>query len=99
MVTFQTTFPQVVSIRVAVAGYLPTLLTNIDTTINSGSVLSVPQLLGGDFNNDSVINSLDYSLMNSHWLQNFAQTDINRDGLVNTLDFAILQNNWGRVGQ
>lgn len=45
------------------------------------------------------INSLDYSLMNSHFLQNFSSADINKDGLVNSLDYAILKNNYGKSGQ
>jgi hypothetical protein len=98
-VTFQATFPQTVSIRVAVAGYLSQLLTNIDTTVNSLTPISTPQLLAGDLNSDNSINSLDYSIMNSHWLQNYSQADINKDGLVNSLDFAILKNNWGKAGQ
>jgi len=99
MVTFQPSFPQVVSIRVSASGYLSQLLTSIDTTVNSSVVLVVPQLLAGDFNNDNTVNSLDYSLMNSHWLQSFATADVNRDGLINSLDFAVLKNNFGKSGQ
>jgi chitodextrinase len=98
-VNFQNTFPQIVSIRVAVSGHLTRLLTNIDTTVNSASVLSVPQLLAGDLNTDNTVNTLDYSLLNSHWNQNYPAADINQDGLVNSLDFAVLKNNWGKNGE
>ena len=67
--------------------------------MNSSVVLVVPQLLAGDFNNDNTVNSLDYSSMNSHWLQSFATADINRDSLVNSLDFAVLKNDFGKIGQ
>ncbi|MDR3642143.1 MAG: fibronectin type III domain-containing protein [Candidatus Doudnabacteria bacterium] len=98
-VTFLSSDPQLVNIRIKVNGYLSQLLTNIDTTVNSSIALSVPQLQAGDFNNDNVVNSLDYSLMNNHWLQNFPTSDINTDGLINSLDFAILKNNYNKSGQ
>ena len=98
-VTFSSSDPQIVNIRVKSAGYLSQLLSTIDTSVNSGSALTVGQLLAGDFNDDNTVNSLDYSSMNSHWLQNFSQDDINRDGLVNSLDFSILKNNWNKSGQ
>jgi hypothetical protein len=98
-VNFDSSQPQIISLRVAVSGYLTRLLTNIDTVINSSTALTVPQLLAADFNNDGIINTLDYSLMNSNWNQNFAAADINKDGIINTLDFAILKNNWARVGE
>jgi hypothetical protein len=98
-VTFLSSDPQLVNIRIKAPGYLSQLLTNIDTTVNSPTVISVPQLLAGDFNNDNIVNSLDYSLMNSHWLQNYPQADINLDGIINSLDFAILQKNFGMMGE
>jgi hypothetical protein len=98
-VTFLSSDPQLVNIRIKATGYLSQLLSNVDTTVNSASVLSVPQLRAGDLNNDNVINSLDYSIINGHWLQNFPGTDINGDRLVNSLDFAILKNNFGKSGQ
>jgi hypothetical protein len=51
----------------------------------------------GDLNLDHVVNALDYSILNSHWLQNYPTADINTDGLVNSLDFAILKSNWGKT--
>lgn len=98
-VNFQTSFPQVVSIRVAVPLYLTRLLSNIDTTVNTATPILVPKLLAGDFNSDNTINALDYSVLNSHWLQNYLISDINLDGLVNSLDFAVLQNNWNMTGE
>jgi hypothetical protein len=98
-VTFLGTDPQLVSIRIKANGYLSQLLTNIDTTQNTSTALTVPQLSAGDFNNDNVINTLDFSLMNTHWLQNNPATDINGDGLVNSLDYAVLKNNFGKSGQ
>jgi len=88
-----------VNIRIKVPGYLSYLFTSIDTTVNSPTVLSVPQMLAADFNNDNIVNSLDYSLMNSHWLTNYPTADINADGIINSLDFAILQKNFGMVGE
>jgi hypothetical protein len=98
-VTFQNTFPETVTLRVAVNGYLSRLISNIVTTDSVATALVTPQLLAGDFNNDNVINSLDYSLLNTNWNQNFLGADINKDGLVNSLDFAVLKNNYGKVGE
>jgi len=98
-VAFQPAFPQIVNIRAGANGYLYELLTGIDTTVNSAGILSVPQLLAGDFNNDNTVNSLDYSMMNTNWLQNYPVADINNDGIVNSIDFAILKNNYGKSGQ
>ncbi len=53
--------------------------------------------LPGDINLDHVVNSLDYSILNSHWFQNYAPADLNGDGIVNSLDFAILKSNWGKT--
>jgi hypothetical protein len=71
----------------------------VDTTVNSSSALTVPQLSAGDFNSDNTVNSLDYSILNSHYLQNYPIADINKDGLVNSLDYAILKNNFNKVGE
>jgi hypothetical protein len=98
-VTFLATDPQVVNVRIKVSGYLSQLTTNLDTTVNSPTAIALAQLLAGDFNNDNIVNSLDYSLMNTHWLQNYATADINGDGLVNSLDYAIFKNNFNVTGQ
>lgn len=41
----------------------------------------------GDINMDHIVNALDYSIMNTHWFQNYPPADLNSDGLVNSLDF------------
>ncbi|MBX4204994.1 MAG: dockerin type I repeat-containing protein [Candidatus Doudnabacteria bacterium] len=50
--------------------------------------------LDGDINMDHIVNSLDYSILNSHWFSSDTQSDLNHDGLVNALDFSLLNNNW-----
>lgn len=50
--------------------------------------------LPGDLNGDHIINSLDYSIMNSHWFSTNVQSDLNQDGLVNSIDFSIMDQNW-----
>jgi hypothetical protein len=97
-VTFLASDPQFVNIRIKAAGYLSQLLSGVDTTVNSATPLSVPQLLAGDLNNDNTINSLDYSAMNANWLIP-GVGGLNGDGIVNSLDFAILKNNFGKSGQ
>ncbi|MEK7212161.1 MAG: Ig-like domain-containing protein, partial [Patescibacteria group bacterium] len=98
-VSFLAADPQMVDIRVSASGYLSRKFTSIDTTVNSALVMAVPMLLAGDFNSDNTINSLDYSLINTHWLENYPAADINRDGLVNTLDYAVMKNNYNKSGE
>ncbi|OHA89224.1 MAG: hypothetical protein A3C70_00020 [Candidatus Zambryskibacteria bacterium RIFCSPHIGHO2_02_FULL_43_14] len=50
--------------------------------------------LKGDLNNDKIVNSLDWSIMNSRWFTNDTTVDLNSDGIVNSLDFSILNSNW-----
>ncbi len=53
-------------------------------------------LLGGDFNDDGLINEIDYTLK---FVPAFASTDplidLDGSGQVNNLDFAIMRSNWG----
>jgi hypothetical protein len=48
----------------------------------------------GDLNGDGIVNSLDWSIMNSKWLTSDPQADINGDGIVNSLDWSIMNANW-----
>jgi parallel beta-helix repeat protein len=54
--------------------------------------------LKGDLNNDRIVNSLDWSLMNSKWFTSDATADLNSDGIVNSLDFSIMNGNWLKSG-
>ena len=53
----------------------------------------------GDFNGDGIVNSVDWSIMNTKWFTADAFLDINRDGLVNSIDFSILNLNWFKTGR
>lgn len=46
-----------------------------------------------DLNADGVVNSLDWSVMNSQWGLD-GTADLNGDNVVNSLDFSILNSNW-----
>ncbi len=48
----------------------------------------------GDINLDHIVNSLDYSILNSNWFTNNAASDLNHDGIVNSLDYSILNSHW-----
>jgi len=48
---------------------------------------------------DDVINSLDWSVMNSRWGTADEVADINEDGVVNTLDWSLMNQNWGQEGE
>jgi hypothetical protein len=50
--------------------------------------------LVGDINLDHIVNSIDYSILNSHWFTNNSASDLNHDGIVNSLDYSMLNVNW-----
>jgi hypothetical protein len=53
-----------------------------------------PTPLLGDLNLDHIVNSIDYSIMNSQWFTSNSQSDLNKDGIVNSLDYSIMNSNW-----
>ncbi|MEX2090691.1 MAG: dockerin type I domain-containing protein, partial [Candidatus Paceibacterota bacterium] len=56
---------------------------------------------GADFNNDGIVNSVDFSIMLFFWKTQppFANpcVDINKDGQVNSIDFSIMLFQWGKT--
>jgi hypothetical protein len=93
--------PSAVSIKVSIPAYLSRVVSNPDLSSSSVLTIVVPQLLAGDFNNDGIINSLDYSILNRSWNQtaNITANDINKDGIINSLDYAVLSKNWAQSGE
>ncbi|MBX4187885.1 MAG: hypothetical protein KW793_01990 [Candidatus Doudnabacteria bacterium] len=75
------------------SGQLKLTETNgtIHTVSLSGTGVTVLQ---GDVNNDKIVNSIDWSYMNSKWLTNDPTADLNKDGVVNSIDFSIMNSNW-----
>lgn len=64
------------------------------TALASNTTVTLPAFKAGDLNNDGIVNSLDWSSMNSKWFTNDTVTDINQDGVTNTIDFSWLNRNW-----
>jgi len=64
----------------------------------SNATVALPTLPAGDFNNDSIINSLDSSYISTRWFSNNATADINKDGVVNSIDWSYLSKNWFKTG-
>jgi hypothetical protein len=67
------------------------------STLLSGSPKSftlTSTTLVGDINKDGIVNSLDWSTMNSKWGTSDSSSDLNKDGIVNSIDFSLLNNNW-----
>jgi hypothetical protein len=50
--------------------------------------------LVGDINLDHIVNSIDYSILNSHWFTADSTSDLNHDSIVNAIDFSLLNANW-----
>lgn len=69
-----------------------------DVVINSNITITLPILLGGDFNNDGIINEIDWSFMNPRWFSADLDADLNRDGVVNSIDFSYMNKNWYAIG-
>lgn len=88
-----------VTMRPVISGYLSQLLPSIDLRSVSITNATFPTLPAGDFNGDQLINSLDFSYMNSKWNGADTLSDINKDGVVNSLDFAYVSNNWLMAGE
>lgn len=71
------------------------------TNLNGGETVN---LLSGDFNDDNVVNSADYSIAkralgttsdSTNWNEN---ADLNKDGVINTFDLGLVVKNMGAVG-
>ena len=88
-----------VAMRAVVSGYLSKIQSGVDLRNTTVLDVSFPTLPAGDFNDDQLINSLDFSYMNGKWSTSDALADLNRDSSVNSLDFAFLSNNWLQSGE
>ncbi len=85
-------------------GYLPRRYGSDQTPIVIGTATTTVDftgatLLGGDFNNDGVINEVDYTLK---FLTSFAKVDnivdLDGSGQVNNLDYGVMRSNWSIAG-
>jgi hypothetical protein len=56
-----------------------------------------PSPIAGDINLDHIVNSIDYSILNSDWFTSNSRSDLNHDGLVNAIDYSLLNANWFRT--
>mgnify|MGYP001562802268 CR=1 FL=1 len=83
-------------IRIASDRFITRKLAN--AYVGGGAVISAPSLLAGDLNSDGVVNSLDWSIMDTQWSRMFSSADINKDGKVNTLDWGYIRKNWLQTG-
>lgn len=83
-------------IFVSTLNYLKKKMSAVN--LNSDSSITLPVLRAGDFNNDNVINSLDWSLMSPKWFSQDPAVDVNKDNIVNSIDFSLLNKNWASVG-
>jgi hypothetical protein len=88
---------QTVFLKAKAAPFLSRLLSNID--LNSNVTYTFPMLLTGDINQDSIINSVDYSILNTNWFTSNASADLNQDGLVNSIDYSFMNNHWLATGE
>src|SRR3989338_6162455 len=56
-----------------------------------------PTPIKGDINLDHIVNSIDYSILNSDWFTTNSRSDLNSDGLVNAIDYSMLNANLFRT--
>jgi hypothetical protein len=76
-------FPSTYDILVSSPAYLSNKLTN--QILQSNQTVILPTLHAGDLNNDNIVNSLDWSLMNAAWFTSDPTADLNHDGQVNSV--------------
>ncbi len=90
-------------LRIDSPGYLARVFGTTSSPIVIGSSttlvnLSSTPLLGGDFNNDGVVNDIDYTL---HFLTSYGKSsdlvDLDRSGQVNNLDYGVMRTNFNLV--
>jgi len=86
--------PSIVTLRPVVRGYLSKLLTSVDLTNTATLNATFPTLFAGDLNGDQIINTLDFSYMNSKWGTADALADFDKNGSVNANDFVFVSRNW-----
>jgi hypothetical protein len=77
----------------------PFLSRRISQDLNINTTYNFPQLLTGDINQDNIINSVDYSVLNTNWFTNSVTSDLNKDGLVNSIDYSYMNKNWLLSGE
>ncbi len=67
-----------------------------DNGTNSGSAYMFSLCPGADLSNDCFVNSFDFAIIGSQWLQStgFPSSDIAPDGVVDFLDLAVLAEQW-----
>lgn len=75
------------------------LTKKISASLASPMTLSYTGFRAGDFDDNDTVNSGDFSMLNSKYMQSDAVTDINQDGIVNGFDYGYLNSNWYAQGQ
>jgi hypothetical protein len=78
-------------LKIKVAPFLTRVIA-VDLSSNTAYVF--PMLLIGDINQDNIINSVDYSVLNINWFTSNSSADLNSDGLVNSIDFSFMNKHW-----
>ena len=82
--------PSTVTLRLKTLGYLAKAVPGWVLASNT----TFPALLAGDLDDNNIVNSGDWSLMNSMWFQGDDNPDLNDDGIVNSADLLYLISNW-----
>ena len=86
-----------------VSGFLRKVIFEVELT-DQEAMLDFSTLTVGDFNDDNVINALDFSLFSSSFFTSEGDFgynnlyDINCDGIINGIDFSIFSNNYFAEG-
>ena len=87
-------------------GYLARQFGSTDQPISIAQSTSIQTidlttgvLLGGDFNNDGIVNEADYAFFVNNFKTDNAIADLDASGEVNNLDFSVMRSNWGAESQ
>lgn len=77
----------------------PFLARVISIDLNNNTTYSFPNLYIGDLNQDNIINSIDYSMLNANWFGTNSSTDLNQDGINNSIDYSYMNQHWLITGE
>ena len=78
--------------------YLSAMATDVEVIDNQANYACDVTLLGGDLNDDEVIDILDLSLCASHFETTDPAADVNADGTVDVYDLVLLGKNFKLEG-
>lgn len=96
-ITFDIPAATGIILKTVIPKYLDKVLRTVD--LNQNVTYNIGTNKSGDLNADNIVNSVDFSLLNSKWFQSDSTKDLNNDGTINSVDFSLMKVNWFVTGE